>query len=133
MLSVNNTQQMCTLIMGSLCGPLMFCSLENKIHRTSFFNHIKCYQLNTAGFFQKEICRFTYSVSKLNKQPSSIQSSISCSLHYKNTLVPLLWREHDVPIFCHFKFSIQNHMDCHQFIQAFIFSLFRPLSCFFFT
>lgn len=43
-----------------------------------------------------------------------------------------LWREHNVPIFRHFKLSIHNYMDCNQFIQAFIFSLFHPLSCFFF-
>lgn len=44
-----------------------------------------------------------------------------------------LWREHNVPIFRHFKLSIHNYMDCNQFIQAFIFSLFHPLSCFFFS
>lgn len=59
-------------------------------------------------------------------------SRVSPFLHSKNTPVPPLWREHDVPIFRHFKLSIHNYMDCNQFIQAFIFSLFLPLSCFFF-
>lgn len=81
--------------------------------------------------FFKEIHRLIYSASKQNKQPGATQSSVCRFLHSKNTPVPPLLREQDVPIFRHFKLSIPNYMDCNQFIQAFIFSLFHPLSCFF--
>lgn len=83
--------------------------------------------------FFKEIHRLIYSASKQNKQPGATQSSVCRFLHSKNTPVPPLLREQDVPIFRHFKLSIPNYMDCNQFIQAFIFSLFHPLSCFFYS
>lgn len=40
-----------------------------------------------------------------------------------------MWREQDVLISHHFKLSVHNYMDCHKFIQAFIFFPSFTLSC----
>ncbi len=101
------------------------CKINIKTH--IFYTILQ--QLKAIGFL-KEIPRLICSASTLNKYLSESGSSIIPSLHFKNTPVPPLQREQDVPIFRPFKLSIHNCMDCYQFIQAFICFLFHPLSCF---
>lgn len=61
-------------------------------------------------------------------------SIINAARHLsKNTPVPPVWREQDVPSFCHLKLSIHNCMDCDRFIKAFIIFLFHPLQLFLFS
>lgn len=96
--------------------------------------HIFLYTFTTMENNWACLRRFPDCLLQANRISSPVrpQALIGPSLHSKNTPVPPHWREQDVPIFHRFNLSMYNYIDSHWSIQAFVFSFFHPLDCFFF-